>query len=599
MPVRSIRVRALLFLPLCIAWQCGRAAADSVDDFPKGYFLVAEDAAAGSQPHLLMGSVARFGDSQVPVGNVKTDDPVRSVLFDPTAVVFDFRGLDPQARYVLRMTLLSDHPDGPRFPKRVLRIQADDAVLADRVELPQDQTLIQEQRVPAAVYRDGALTLRIEKVEGINAVVSRVELWSDRDEPLADVRLPAIFASGMVLQRERPIPVWGHAEPKQTVSVKLGETESHATADERGRWEVRLPAMTAGGPYRLVITGKRSLVLDDVLVGDVWICSGQSNMEMPLKQDQFFADEKPQIANANLRLFKVPALWSASPASRMIGNWTPCNEATAAEFSAAGYYFGRQLQQEIDVPIGLIQAAIGGTPSENWTPGPTGHWYNGMMHPMLPVAIRGAIWYQGESNIESGTNYYRQMQELIGNWRKVWGQGQFPVYFAQLAPFRHRDDPTLLPIIWEAQFKSLQIPNTGMAVTTDIGEGNLHPPNKRAVGRRLALWALAGTYGRKNLVYSGPLFDHYEIRGNRFVLNFKHVGGGLTSRDGKPLDWFEIAGKDGKFLPATATIQGDTVEAYCEDVSEPVAVRFGWNQLAEPNLTNREGLPASPFRTEQ
>jgi sialate O-acetylesterase len=565
-----------------------------------GFHLLATDSGANPQAsaHLQLGSAYRINEAQVDEANVSANDAARSILYDGTAIVLHYRGLQSEAHYKLRLVFLSDHPNGPRFPQRVVRVLADKAALAERVEIPKGEKLVVDLDLPPEVYRDGEFTLRIEKIEGHNAVVSRVELWSDRDEPLPDIKLPAIFASGMVLQRDRPIPVWGHAAPGQQVTVAFGDHQKQAQADDRGRWQVTLPATAAGGPFPLTITGKQPLVLQDVLVGDVWICSGQSNMEMPLKQDKHFAEEKAHLANPRMRLFKVPALWSAGPANQMIGNWQPCNETTAPEFSAVGYYFGKQLSQELDVPIGLVQAAIGGTPIENWTPGPTGHWYNGMMSPMLPFAIRGAIWYQGESNIESGVNYLRQMHELIGGWRKVWGQGQFPVYFVQLAPFKHRDDPTLQPIIWEAQLKSLQIPNTGMAVTTDIGEGDLHPPEKREVGNRLALWALANTYGQKQVEPSGPLYRHYEINGDKIVLHFDHVGGGLAARDGKPLDWFEIAGADGKFVPATATIEGDTVVVTSAEVAQPVAVRFGWHQLAEPNLINRQGLPASPFRTE-
>jgi sialate O-acetylesterase len=497
------------------------------------------------------------------------------------------------------MTFLSDHPNGPRFPKRVVRIKAGNAILAERIELPEEEITVRQFALPAETYaEDGSVTLRIEKVEGINAVVSRVELWCDRDAPPADIRLPPAFASHMVLQRDQEIPVWGYADPAAKIAVQLGEKQATAQADERGRWELRLPAMPAGGPYAMTLTGKRRLVLDDILIGDVWLCSGQSNMEMSFQQDKFFQEEKLHAANPKMRLFKIPALWSAGPASQMIGAWQKCDASSAAGFSAAGYYFGKELEHELNVPIGLIQAAIGGTPIENWTPGRVGHWYNGMIHPLLPFAIRGAIWYQGESNIESGENYLRQMQELIGGWRRVWQEGQFPVYYVQLAPYRHRDDATKLPIIWEAQRKSLAIPNTGMAVTTDVGEGNLHPPDKRVVGHRLAVWALAKTYGRKSLVYSGPLFKFYEINGPKMILHFEHVGGGLVSRNGKPLDWFEIAGKDGRFVKADAATDGVTVTLSSSAVPEPVAARFGWNQLADPNLMNREGLPASPFRTE-
>jgi sialate O-acetylesterase len=214
-------------------------------------------------------------------------------------------------------------------------------------------------------------------------------------------------------------------------------------------------------------------------------------------------------------------------------------------------------------------------------------------------AIRGAIWYQGESNREDGLLYYDKMKALINGWRKVWEQGDFPFYYVQLAPYRYGPDPLLLPRIWQAQKNALSIPNTGMAVTTDIGNiTDIHPKKKHDVGRRLALWALAKTYGRKDLVYSGPLYKSMSVEGGKIRIHFDHIGSGLASRDGKPLTWFTIAAADKNFLKANAKIDGDTVLVWSDTVAKPAAVRFGWHQEAEPNLINKEGLPASPFRTD-
>jgi len=594
-PSAPVDSRLLIVLAAVLGVGPGSASAASPPATMR--HLVADDAAGRVQPHLVLGQPARFAEGQVPADRVAADDPARTIVHDPGAVVYEYRGLDAAARYTARLTFLSDHPSGPRFPRRVVRVRADDDVLADAVDLPEDELLSRDVELRREAYADdGAVVLRIEKVEGHNAVVSRVELWSDREAPPADVALPPIFAAGMVVQRDRPIPVWGWARPGQEVVVEIAGRRVAARTGADGRWQARLPPLPAGGPHEMTVTGERRVTLHDVLIGDVWLCSGQSNMEMPLKQDKHFVAEQPEIDAPGIRLFRIPALWSAGPAARMIGTWRRCTTPHAAEFSAVGSTFGAELHRETGVPIGLVQAAIGGTPIENWTPGPVGHWYNGMLHPLLPFPIRGAIWYQGESNIESGANYRRQMEQLIGGWRREWGQGQFPVYFVQLAPFKHRDDPTKLCVIWQAQLDSLQIPNTGMAVTTDIGEGDLHPPEKREVGRRLARWALAQTYGREKLVASGPLPHHYEINGASVIVHFAHADGGLASRDDKPLDWFEVAGSDGRFAAATASIDGPAaVVVSSPDVPEPVAVRLGWHQLAEPNLVNGAGLPASPF----
>ncbi len=224
--------------------------------------------------------------------------------------------------------------------------------------------------------------------------------------------------------------------------------------------------------------------------------------------------------------------------------------------------------------------------------------YNGMVHPVVPFGIRGAIWYQGEANRADGMYYAVKMKALIKGWRSMWKQGDFPFYYVQLAPYTYRGSDTMLPNIWEAQRSVLSLKNTGMAVTTDITTlKNIHPPNKQDVGKRLALWALAKTYGRNELVHSGPLYRGMKVEGSKIRLEFDHVGGGLVSRDGKPLSWFTIAGREGEFVEAKAEIDGDTVVVWSDEIKSPVAVRLGWNQLAEPNLMNREGLPASPFRT--
>ncbi len=447
----------------------------------------------------------------------------------------------------------------------------------------------------------------------------------------AQVRLPSILGDHMVLQRERPVTLWGWDDAGAGVTVTLGQTIAKATTDQDGRWAVQLPAMAAGGPHTITIEGTSTVTLKDVLVGEVWLCSGQSNMEWTVLRS---ANPEEEIAAADhpmIRHIKVGRAPMATPQDDApAGGWQVCSPETAGNFTAVGYYFARYLNGELDVPIGLIGSNWGGTRIEPWTP-PVGFQsvpalqeiaddlenlpatkadgqvnrqsplalYNGMIHPLVPFVIRGAIWYQGESNNGEGMLYHEKKKALIHGWRSVWDDPDMPFYYVQLAPFRYKVDPERLPGIWEAQLKTLDVPHTGMAVTVDIGDvTDIHPLNKQDVGKRLALWALAKTYGQSGLVYSGPLYRSIEIEGDRAVISFDHVGGGLVSRDGQPLSHFQVAGEDGRFVEAQAEIVGPTVVVSAESVPQPVAVRFGWHQEAEPNLSNREGLPASPFRTD-
>jgi sialate O-acetylesterase len=421
----------------------------------------------------------------------------------------------------------------------------------------------------------------------------------------ADVSLPKVFGSHMVLQRERPLPIWGWADPGEEVTVRLDEATAIAKADAKGDWKVVLPAAKADGKARrMTISGKNQIELDDILVGEVWIGSGQSNMEMGISACDK-AKEQVRAANyPDIRLLLVPKKSVAVSAKDVKAEWVGCSPKTVATggwggFSAALFYFGRRLHRELGVPVGLIDSSWGGSPIEPWTASAVtaGGMYNGMIAPVKPLAIRGAIWYQGEANVGNGLKYYDKMKALIEGWRKAWGY-DFPFYFVQLAPFSGYG-PGSLPPLWEAQVASLKIPRTGMAVITDL-VGNLkdiHPKNKLDVGNRLAVWALAKDYGRRDLVYSGPLYKSMKIDGNKIRLSFAHVGGGLKSRDGKPLSEFEIAGADGKFVPAEANIDGETLVVQAPGVAAPAQARFGWRNEANPNLVNKAGLPASPFQT--
>lgn len=451
----------------------------------------------------------------------------------------------------------------------------------------------------------------------------------------ADVNLPKVIASNMVLQQKQAIPIWGTADAGEEVTVSIGDNKATATAGGDGKWMIKLKEMSAGGPHEVVVKGKNEIKLTNVLIGEVWVASGQSNMEWSVAASTNPKEEIEAAKYPNIRLFHVRKTPAVTPQEVVLDrDWSECSPSTVGNFSAVAYFFGRHLHKELNVPIGLINTSWGGTAIEPWTPiagfesveslkpiaeqvkaqqnnpgdakpshGTPSHLYNGMVHALVPFGIRGAIWYQGESNRGQGVAYEQRMHALINGWRSVWGQGDFPFLYVQLAPWKYVKPPMtdpnhLLPQIWEAQTKVLAMKNTGMAVTTDITNlDDIHPKNKQDVGKRLALWALAKTYGKSDLVYSGPLYKSMKVEGNKIRIEFDHVGGGLKSRDGKPLSWFTIIGKEGDFVEATATIDGNSVVVSSDKIAEPAAVRFGWDQLAEPNLMNAAGLPAGPFRT--
>lgn len=479
----------------------------------------------------------------------------------------------------------------------------------------------------------------------------------------AELRLPAVFSSNMVLQRDAKVPVWGWADAGSEVKVGIGG-QSHTTkTGADGKWMLKLESFSAGGPHTMTVSnGGTEKKLENILIGEVWLCSGQSNMEWSVRAS---ANPKEEAANAKhpkIRLFHVPRKPASTPQDDTKASWKECSPENIPNFSAVGYYFGRHLHQNLDgVPIGLIGSAWGGTRIEPWTPlegfaavdavkkigedtskataaladpksfvakaekwaadvkaaaeagkplpgapqmpkplnhgSPTGL-YNGMIAPLAPFALKGAIWYQGESNNGEGMLYHEKMKALIAGWRSVFQNPDLAFHFVQLAPYKYGGGEKTLPYIWEAQAATLKVPSTGMAVTTDIGNvQDIHPRNKQDVGKRLALWALAKNYG-KGGVYSGPLYTSMVAEGDKVRLKFAHTGGGLVSRDGKPLTDFTIAGEDGKFVPATAQIDGDSVVVSAEAVKSPKNVRFGWHHMINPNLSNKEGLPASPFKTD-
>ena len=442
----------------------------------------------------------------------------------------------------------------------------------------------------------------------------------------ADVRLPHIIGSNMVLQQGKPLPIWGWAEAGEKVPVSSAGKQAEGTADDKGKWRVTLEALPVSAePLEMTVSGKNKLTLGNILVGEVWICSGQSNMEWPVTAAQNPAEEIKAAMYPKLRLVTVPKKSGGQmPQEDFEGAWAECTPQTVASFSATAYFFGRELQKLRNVPVGLIHASWGGTPAEHWTPAAEfaadatlketsdhphaqgvmknpSHLYNGRIAPVVPFAIAGAIWYQGESNVPMAAHYRKLFGAMIHGWREEWKQGDFPFLYVQIAPWvydRINGWPRSgCPLVREAQLQTLAVKNTGMVVTMDIGNVNdIHPQNKQEVGRRLALNAQAVAYGEK-LVYSGPLYKSMKVEGNKIVVEFDHAGGGLKAK-GDKLVTFQIAGKDRVFVDADAKIEGQTVVVSSPAVAEPVAVRYAFQDDSLPNLFNQEGLPASPFRTD-
>jgi len=523
----------------------------------------------------------------------------------------------------------------------------------------------------------------------------------------ADVTLPLIFGDHMVLQRDASVPVWGWADPGEKVTVAAGSSTASTTAAQDGKWTVKLEKLPVSKtPIEVTVEGKNKIVLKDVLIGDVWICSGQSNMEFPLSGALKASAEIPKANDPQLRLFRVRHKVALQPETNVEGSWEICTPDTVKSFSAVGYFFGRELRSALNCPMGLIQSAWGGTPAQAWTslsglqkeptlngyvekqqqnaatypklvqdypallaafkeasakweanegvqyqasmkeweaasakakaagqseppkpvvpakppipkdpsggPGGPSNLFNGMIAPLIPYAIKGAIWYQGEANAGNGPEYRTLFGRMITDWREHWGEGDFPFLFVQLASFDSGSIPW--SFLREAQLKTLALPKTGMASAVDLGDfhslKNIHPRDKSDVGLRLALAAKHVAYGQ-TLVYSGPLYDSSKVEGGAIRVHFTQTGGGLQISSPPWIDetpaqpWttdkligFEIAGEDGNYVPADAKIDGNSVIVSNPQVSLPVFVRYAWSNLVWANLYNKEGLPAAPFRTD-
>jgi len=439
-------------------------------------------------------------------------------------------------------------------------------------------------------------------------------------ESHAQLTLPSIFQDGMVLQQKSEITIWGWGKPVQNVKVICSwEKEAKETVvNNEGNWEVKLNTPNAGGPYLIRIIGNEEHVINDVLIGEVWLCSGQSNMEWSANAGILNANV--EIENAlypSIRFFTVEHKASDYPQLDVEGNWKACTPETMRNFSAIGYFYARELHKKLNVPIGIINASWGGTPAEIWTPkevvknnrllteaaktftgnkwGPyePGRAFNTMIHPLTTYKIAGVLWYQGESNNINAYAYESLFKAMITSWRKSWNH-EYPFYFAQIAPYKYGDLNGVE--VREAQRRTLELPNTYMVITSDIGDTtDIHPQDKLSVGQRFADIALTKHYQIEEKIISGPLYKNFEVNKNKVTIHFHHAEG-LNTKE-KDLTQFEVCGDDGKFYPARAVIKENSVLVSSKKVKTPTAVRYGWKNKLVANLFNEAGLPASSFNS--
>ncbi len=448
----------------------------------------------------------------------------------------------------------------------------------------------------------------------------------------AAVRLPALIGNNMVLQQNTAINVWGWADAGEKITVLASWLTSSVDVitTKEGNWKTIINTPKAGGPYTMTITGRDyAITIENILIGEVWLCSGQSNMDLTIKGlggwGNYTSEVRDEVQRgdfAKVRLFTVQKDTSATFRNDCKGNWLTVDTGTVDNFSATAWFYGSSLCKNLDVPVGLIYTAWGGTAAEVWTPvtsleatpelqyfihhysgyawwpGTAGVLYNAMIHPLINYTIKGAIWYQGESNRMDYKLYPALMNTMITSWRKAWGIGDFPIYYVQIAPYlyKERNSGALLR---EAQMKCLSIPNTGMAVTMDIaGDINdIHPKNKLDVGKRLSLWALTKTYGQDVGSFSGPVYKNFNVEKKNISIDFNFTDGGLKITETANNN-FVIAGADKVFYPAKVKIQGNKLIVSSKKVKKPVAVRYAFLNTSVASLFNGVGLPASSFRTD-
>ncbi|MBN9298823.1 MAG: sialate O-acetylesterase [Filimonas sp.] len=443
----------------------------------------------------------------------------------------------------------------------------------------------------------------------------------------ANVELPAVISDNMVLQQQSQVLLWGNAKKNASMTITTSwnnKTYTIKTTAE-GNFKTRVQTPVAGGPYKITFNDGEKKVLGNVLIGEVWLCSGQSNMEMPVRgfSNQPILNSNDILLDADkpgIRLFRIEKNMSKTPLTKMDSKWEEANAANVKEFSAVGYQFARMLQEKLNVPVGVIQSAYGGTDIEAWMtttslqpfndfkrPADTAKigkndpqvLFNAMINPIVGYTIKGTLWYQGENNRKNPFAYDKKMEALVSIWRKLWDAGNWPFYYVQIAPFNYADSKELVPVLQEKQFASMAlIPNSGMAATIDIGSSKtIHPSDKTTVARRLLYWALANDYGKKGIAYKGPVYKTMQVNKDTVTVAFDNATFGYTAF-GKELISFEVAGADKIFYPAKANITGKGIVLLSEQVKTPVAVRYGFKDYAPGNLYNTEGLPAYPFRTD-
>ena len=449
-------------------------------------------------------------------------------------------------------------------------------------------------------------------------------LFSFACSAFADIRLPGIISSNMVLQQQSMCKLWGWAEPGEKIYITTSwnhRTDTVKVTRDAG-WELEVATPAAGGPYTITFKGRNTLVLENVMIGEVWICSGQSNMEM--SESWGLPDvrsELPGCATNNLHFFHIPKATSEKPQDDCKATWISCDSTQLKSFSAVGYFFAKKLSKELGVPVGIIESAWGGTPAEVWTPAELvnkdevlkkgaamqvpyddwpykpGYCYNGMIAPVIRYNITGAIWYQGEANVGFPRIYGQLFTTMIGAWRKAWGK-ELPFYYVQIAPFTYseKNGATLLR---EQQARSSSLANTGMVVVSDLVDDttNIHPKNKHDVGLRLAGWALAETYHKTGLVYKSPTYKSMEVKGDKLYVRVEDAGQGLVVK-GKEIKALYIAGEDKMFYPAGGRVEGGQLVVSSGQVKKPVAVRYQFSNAGVGNVFSKEGLPLAPFRTD-
>lgn len=569
---------------------------------------------------------------------------------DYRALIDSFRVVNPQCRILIaRLTPIADRH--PRFESGTRDWHGEIQLAIENIAKYANVQLIDFHEplypypylLPDAVHPnvEGAAILAKTVYEGITG-------------DFGGLQMPELYTDDMVLQYGQPLKIQGKANAGEKITVSIGKQKQQAIAASNGKWAVTLQPLKAGGPYTLTIAaGKQKLTYNNVLAGEVWLCSGQSNMEFYLNWSATAKQDVPEAANNNIRLYDMKARWRTDAVEwdasvldslnhlqyYVDTKWKVCSQETAGNFSAVAYYFGKKLQDSLQVPVGLICNAIGGSPTEAWVdrstleyqfPAILRNWtqndfiqdwvrgraalnvkkstdklqrhpyepcylYESGIRPLEQFPIKGIIWYQGESNAHNREAHEKLFKLLVESWRKNWGDANLPFYFVQLSSI---DRPSWTWFRDSQRHLMEEIPHTGMAVCSDRGDSlDVHPKMKKEVGERLAAWALNETYERKNVVPSGPLYKSMQVKGEAAYLSFDYADG-LTTSDGQPIRTFEVAGEDESFYPAQAVVENGKLKVWSDKVKNPKTVRYGWQPFTRANLVNGAGLPASTFRTE-